>query len=185
MVKRAVTFLRHEKVRDAAKTQKVAFLKGKNLTEEEIEESLKRALSMGGNEAVTGEQRRIMLSNKVSASQSDAVVTGGMVYISGQTASQISGSDEEVTDDAIKAKDAEAQTVATLEKIEQLLKAAGSSKEKVVLVTIFVQNLEQDLEGVERAWNAWVVPGKQPARTCLQGISGEGLRVQIQVVARA
>ncbi|CAM9592077.1 unnamed protein product, partial [Discosporangium mesarthrocarpum] len=95
-----------------------------------------------------------------------------MIYVSGQTMAKRGESGEPGRDVAERHTvegDAEAQTGAILDRIEQILKVAGSSKTNLVQATIHVRDFEEDLEGVDRAWEAWVLPGQQPpARTCLQ-----------------
>jgi enamine deaminase RidA (YjgF/YER057c/UK114 family) len=59
----------------------------------------------------------------------------------------------------------EEQTRLCLEKIEALLVQAGSSREKMLRVTIWLADMA-DFAGLNVVWNAWVPEGHAPARAC-------------------
>ena len=52
-----------------------------------------------------------------------------------------------------------------LDKIDALLEQAGSSRENMLRVTIWLANME-DFAGLNEVWNAWVPKGHAPARAC-------------------
>ncbi len=52
-----------------------------------------------------------------------------------------------------------------LDKIDALLEQAGSSRENMLRVTIWLANME-DFAGLNEVWNAWVPEGHAPARAC-------------------
>lgn len=52
-----------------------------------------------------------------------------------------------------------------LEKIDVLLEQAGSSRDKMLRVTIWLADMA-DFNGLNEVWNAWVPAGHAPARAC-------------------
>ena len=52
-----------------------------------------------------------------------------------------------------------------LSNIDALLKRAGSSREEMLRVTIWLADM-QDFEGLNEVWNAWVPASHAPARAC-------------------
>jgi enamine deaminase RidA (YjgF/YER057c/UK114 family) len=61
----------------------------------------------------------------------------------------------------------EGQTQQVLDAIDKLLARAGSDKSKLLMVQIFLVDL-QDFEGMNKVWDAWVVPGHTPPRATVQ-----------------
>ncbi|CAN0542025.1 unnamed protein product, partial [Scytosiphon promiscuus] len=110
--------------------------------------------------------------------RSEAVVSGGMVFISGQTAwsspvagnSSGGGEGESQQGDAASAGSlsAEQQAAKAFDRIDALLKEAGSSASKVVSALLCVRDLGQDLPGVDKAWIRWMDRDNPPARTVVQ-----------------
>ncbi len=54
-----------------------------------------------------------------------------------------------------------------LEKVDALLDKAGSSRENMLRVTIWLADMD-DFAGLNEVWNAWVPAGHAPARACGQ-----------------
>ena len=101
---------------------------------------------------------------------SGAVVHGGTVYLAGQ-----------VADDATL--DAEGQTGDILRQIDALLRQAGTSKEYLLTVQIFLRDLA-DFAGMNRAWDAWLDPRHKPARATVEArLADPAWRVEITGIA--
>jgi enamine deaminase RidA (YjgF/YER057c/UK114 family) len=70
-----------------------------------------------------------------------------------------------------------------LQKIETLLEEAGSSKEQMLRVTIWLADMS-DFQGLNEVWNEWVPAGHAPARACGQAkLARDVLKVEFIVDA--
>ncbi|PWQ97606.1 RidA family protein [Leucothrix arctica] len=76
------------------------------------------------------------------------------VYLCGQTA-------------ADEAWDITEQTQRCLQKVEDLLEKAGSSTEKLLMVTIYIRDMN-DFAAMNKVWDAWVADKPKPARACVE-----------------
>lgn len=101
---------------------------------------------------------------------SGAVVHAGTVYLAGQ-----------VADDTTA--DAEGQTRDILRQVDALLNEAGTSKEYLLSVQIFLADMD-DFAAMNRAWDAWLDPRHKPARATVQArLADLAWRVEIVAVA--
>ena len=158
-----------------------------NCTSQEIDEALRKAAELA-TASVTQSRappRALVKYLRKGTVRSEAVVCHGMVFVSGQTASAAGEGNQPVGDDS------EQQTAKALEKVQDLLKDAGSSPSRVVSALVYVRNLEEDLAGVDKAWSRWIDKENPPARTVVQadainsdgGKDGSGLRIAVSVTA--
>lgn len=101
---------------------------------------------------------------------SEAVVCGGMVYISGQV-------------DVTYARTTKEQTRAVLRSIDELLKKAGSDKQHILRCTVYLSNMGSFAE-MNEAWEEWVDPQALPARSVLESsLPDPSWKVQISTIA--
>lgn len=101
---------------------------------------------------------------------SEIVVHNGTVYLAGQLADDLGG-------------DIAAQTAETLAAIDRLLAEAGSDKAHLLSTTIYLQDMA-DYAAMNALWDAWLVPGTAPARTCVKAeLYDPRVRVEMTVVA--
>ncbi|MEF9978043.1 MAG: RidA family protein [Thermomonas sp.] len=101
---------------------------------------------------------------------SEATVHGGIVYLAGQVPEDTSA-------------DAEGQTRQVLAEIDALLAQAGSDKRRILRAQIYLADIA-DFDAMNRAWDAWVVPGEAPARATVQApLARPGWKVEIVVTA--
>ena len=101
---------------------------------------------------------------------SGAVVHAGTVYLAGQVADDTS-------------LNAEGQTADILRQIDTLLRQAGTGKEYLLSVRIFLTDLA-DFDGMNRAWDAWLDPRHKPARATVQAkLADPAWRVEITGIA--
>ena len=101
---------------------------------------------------------------------SEATLQGGAVYLAGQV--------PETLDAGI-----EVQTAEVLAAIDALLAQAGSDKARILRAQVYLADIA-DFDGMNRAWDAWVVPGQAPARATVEArLADAGWKVEIVVTA--
>ena len=101
---------------------------------------------------------------------SEASIHNGIVYLAGQ-----------VPEDA--SLDIEGQTREVLSAIDALLAQAGSDKTRILRAQIFLADIG-DFAGMNRAWDAWVVPGNAPARATVEAkLANPAWKIEIVVTA--
>ncbi len=105
---------------------------------------------------------------------SQAVCAGGFVFTSGQIAiNPASG--------AVEAETIEAQTEQVCQNLAAVLEAAGTSLEKVVKTTCFLQNME-DFAAFNAVYGKYFT-GK-PARSCVAAKAlPKGVLVEVEAIA--
>ena len=101
---------------------------------------------------------------------SEASIHGGIVYLAGQVPEDTSA-------------DIEGQTQQVLAAIDDLLARAGSDKTRILRAQIFLADIA-DFAGMNRAWDAWVVPGNGPSRATVEArLANPAWKVEIVVTA--
>lgn len=109
---------------------------------------------------------RIDAGNRMS----EASIHGGVAYLAGQIP---------ITAGA----DIETQTREVLSEIDELLARCGSDKTRILRAQIYIADVA-DFEGMNRAWDAWVVPGQAPARATVEAkLANPDWKVEIVVTA--
>jgi enamine deaminase RidA (YjgF/YER057c/UK114 family) len=104
-----------------------------------------------------------------TARYSDSVVHNGTVYLVEVPASL----DADIT----------AQTQEVLTSIERLLAQAGSDKSRLLMATIYLQDMA-DYAAMNDVWDAWLPAGTAPARACAEArLANPGYRVEIVLTA--
>ncbi|MFM9890278.1 MAG: RidA family protein [Rickettsiales bacterium] len=102
---------------------------------------------------------------------SEAVIHGGKIYLSGMVA------------DSTVGQSVANQTADILAQIDAVLKQAGSDKTKLLKVNIWLTDITTIAE-MNRVWDAWVVPGKTPARATVEAkLADAGWAIEIMVEA--
>lgn len=106
---------------------------------------------------------------------SDGVLIDGMLYVSGQAAVDFKTS-------AFVLGTIEEETHLTLRNIKAIVEAAGGSMENVLKCTAHLA----DIEEFDRynAVYATYFPGIKPARTTVQSVLSEGIRVEIDCIVK-
>jgi len=114
-------------------------------------------------------------ANFVTGAYSDGVIAGGFLFVSGQasvdfkTSKFVLGTIEE-------------ETQRTLDNIQAILGAAGVSLDDVVKTTVHLKEIAE----FDRfnAVYATYFTGVRPARTTVQSVLAEGIRVEIDCIAK-
>lgn len=80
--------------------------------------------------------------------------------------------------------DALAQSVEVLQQLEESLLRGGSSKERLLMCTIYLKNIE-DRSIFNSIWDTWLPSGTAPVRACVQiaNLADNDLLVEIQATA--
>jgi enamine deaminase RidA (YjgF/YER057c/UK114 family) len=99
----------------------------------------------------------------------NAAVFGDLVFCSGM-----------VADD--KSLDMKGQTAQVLKKIDAVLAQAGTSKSRILSVTVYMQDATLK-DAMNEAWMAWVDRGNLPTRTAVGADLTPGTMVEITVCA--
>ncbi len=106
----------------------------------------------------------------VGSRLSDMAVFNGVAYLAGQ-----------VPDDPTL--DMEGQTRQVLATIDSLLKEAGTSKERLLMVQIFVANMKE-FDQMNKAWDAWVSKDNAPPRATIEArLANPDYKVEIVATA--
>lgn len=114
-----------------------------------------------------GEIRRI----EAGARMSEAVMHGGIVYTAGIVA------------DSTVGKSVFEQTADILSQIDAILAQAGSDKTRILKANIWLTDMASFAD-MNRAWDAWVVPGQAPARATVESkLAATGYNVEIMIEA--
>ncbi len=94
----------------------------------------------------------------------------GTVYLAGQ-----------LTDD--DSKDLTYQTNSMLDKVDKLLKEAGSNRSSILSAIIYLKNMD-DYAAFNLIWNSWLPEGTAPTRTCVRAdMARENILVEVSVIA--
>ncbi|MDX1975721.1 MAG: RidA family protein [Rickettsiales bacterium] len=105
------------------------------------------------------------------ARMSEAVIHAGKVYISGVVA------------DSTVGKSVYEQTKDVLAQIDAILANAGSDKTRLLKANIWLTDIAT-FDQMNKAWDAWVVAGKTPARATVEAkLAAAGYDVEIMVEA--
>jgi 2-iminobutanoate/2-iminopropanoate deaminase len=101
---------------------------------------------------------------------------GDLIYLSGSA-----GYDS--AKGALAGDDIESQARQAMENLGRVLKAAGSSWEKVVKVNCFLVHAQRDFAGWNKVWKEYF-PKNPPARTTVGGdIAMEGALIEVELIA--
>lgn len=105
---------------------------------------------------------------------SQAMITGDLIFTSGQIPINPETGN-------IEAKDISAQAEQAMKNLAAVLEAAGSSLDKVVKTTCYLQNI-QDFAAFNAVYEKFFV--NKPARSCVEvGALPKGALVEIEVIA--
>lgn len=120
--------------------------------------------------------RRAIRTSDASAGDgpySQAIVSGGFIFVSGQGPLDVDG---RVVGDTI-----EQQTEHTMRNIERILQAGGCSMDDVVRVNVILANIK-DFSRFNAVYRTFFLE-PMPARTCFEG-GLDDIKVEIDVIAK-
>ena len=101
---------------------------------------------------------------------SKIVIHNDTIYLCGQVAKD---SDADINE----------QTRTMLEKVDDLLKQAGSDRKHILSATVYLKDMKYFSE-MNEVWDTWVIEDYSPARACVEAhLARAELLVEISVVA--
>ena len=101
---------------------------------------------------------------------SKIVIHNQTIYLTGQVAKD-------------RNSDITTQTEQVIEKIEALLEEAGSNKNKMLSVQIWLSNIAH-FSAMNLVWNQWIDEGNQPARATIEArLASPELLVEVGIIA--
>ena len=110
-----------------------------------------------------------------SGAYSDGIVVDGFLFVSGQaavdfkTSKFILGTIEE-------------ETARTMENIKSIIVAGGATMEQVVKCTVHLSDIEE-FDRYNQVYASYF-PGIKPARTTVQSVLAEGIKVEIDCIVK-
>lgn len=111
----------------------------------------------------------------VTGAYSDGVVVGNLLFVSGQASVDFNSS-------KFVLGTIEEETKRTIENISQILQAGGSSLDDVVKCTVHLSDIA-DFDRYNGVY-AQYFKGIKPARTTVQSVLSEGIKVEIDCIAK-
>lgn len=109
----------------------------------------------------------------VTGAYSDGVIVNGLLYISGQAAVDFKSS-------KFVLGEIEEETHLTLKNIKAIVEAAGASMDDVIKVTAHLSDINE-FDRYNKVY-AEYFPAVKPARTTVQSVLGEGIKVEIDCI---
>jgi len=107
----------------------------------------------------------------VGPRMSEMTVYNKVAYLSGQIPEDTS-------------QDITGQTRQVLEKIDNLLAAAGSDRSKLLSAQIWLKDIEADFAAMNAVWSEWLPAGCAPARATVEArLASADVLVEIMVIA--
>lgn len=113
--------------------------------------------------------------NFVTGAYSDAVIVGDFIFVSGQAAVDFQTS-------AFVLGSVEEETKRTLDNISAILKEAGAGMDDVVKCTVHLSDIH-DFDAFNAVYGGYFT-GIRPARTTVQSVLAEGIKVEIDCIAK-
>ena len=77
------------------------------------------------------------------------------------------------------------QTKQVLDSLEKMLVHANSGKDRILMATIYLCDIENDIQVFNEEWEAWIPEGTAPARACLEvsRLANKGFKLEIVLTA--
>ncbi|MBS1606521.1 MAG: RidA family protein [Bacteroidetes bacterium] len=115
-----------------------------------------------------------MSAGTPTGAYSSGVVQDGLLFVSGQ------GAIDPVSGEIVRGT-IEEETLLTLENVRRVIEAAGGTIRDIVKCTVHLSDIN-DFDRYNKAYASFF-GGVFPARTTVQSVLGDGLKVEIDAVA--
>jgi len=114
-------------------------------------------------------------ANFVTGAYSDGVIAGGFLFVSGQASVDFKTSQ-------FVLGTIEQETVRTLDNIKAIVEAAGATMDDVVKSTVHLADIAE-FDRFNTVYATYFT-GVRPARTTVQSVLAEGIRVEIDCIVK-
>ena len=111
----------------------------------------------------------------VTGAYSDGVISGDLLFVSGQAS-------VDFTTSAFVLGTIEEETHRTLRNVKQIIEAAGATMHDVLKCTVHLADIN-DFAAYNQIYDQYF-SGVKPARTTVQSVLAEGLKVEIDAIVR-
>jgi len=121
-------------------------------------------------------KKEIKHPNKIvsTGAYSSGVLVNGLLFVSGQGPLDLSTGE-------VKRGTIEEETLLTLEHVRKIVEAAGGSEDDIVKCTVHLSDIN-DFERYDAAYGSFFT-GIRPARTTVQSVLSDGIKVEIDAIA--
>jgi 2-iminobutanoate/2-iminopropanoate deaminase len=113
--------------------------------------------------------------NFVTGAYSDGILAGGFLFVSGQAAVDFKTS-------AFVLGTIEEETIRTLDNIKAIIEKAGATMDNVVKCTVHLADIK-DFDRYNKIYASYFT-GIKPARTTVQSVLAENLKVEIDAIVK-
>ena len=107
---------------------------------------------------------------------SDGIVSGGFLFLSGQASVDFSKS-------VFVMGSIEEETVRTLDNVKAIIEEAGAQMADIVKCTVHISDIN-DFDKFNAAYASYFENGIPPARTTVQSVLGENIKVEIDAIVK-
>jgi 2-iminobutanoate/2-iminopropanoate deaminase len=114
-------------------------------------------------------------ANFVTGAYSDGVVVDGLLFVSGQASVDFKTS-------AFVLGTIEEETIRTLENIKAIIQGAGATMDDIVKCTVHLSDIK-DFDRYNKIYASYF-SGIKPARTTVQSVLAENLKVEIDAIVK-
>ncbi len=111
----------------------------------------------------------------VTGAYSDGVISGGFLFVSGQAS-------VDFTTSKFVLGSVEEETHRTLQNIEAIIGAAGATMSDMVKCTVHLSDI-REFDRYNQVYSRYF-PGVKPARTTVQSVLAEGIKVEIDCIVK-
>ncbi len=105
---------------------------------------------------------------------SDGIIIDGLLFVSGQAAVDFKTSE-------FRLGTIEEETVRTMDNLKAIIEAAGATLDDVVKCTVHLSNID-DFDRYNKVYASYF-PNIKPARTTVQSVLAENIKVEIDCIA--
>jgi len=111
----------------------------------------------------------------VTGAYSDGIVVNDILYVSGQASVDFNTSE-------FKLGTIQEETNRTLQNVKRIVETSGSSMKDIIKCNVHLADIK-DFDSFNEVYSSYF-PGIKPARTTVQSVLAEGIKVEIDCIAK-